>query len=173
MQYVHDVLKKCFIFGIKSNRLVAMTSADKKNGRYQKIKSLLSGDGTLKKVYLKGILFPVNIIKKVFKNDDASVGILYLVSNDLTRDADQTYELYKKRWSIEEYHKSIKQNASFEKSPTKTMRSQLNHIFCSIFAFCKLERIKLKTKLNHFAIKYKLIVKANQMALSELANMTN
>ncbi|MBM3208641.1 MAG: transposase, partial [Chlamydiae bacterium] len=32
---------------------------------------------------------------------------------------DQIYDVYKKRWRIEEYHKSIKQNASLEKSPTK------------------------------------------------------
>jgi hypothetical protein len=65
-------------------------------------------------------------------------------------------------------HKSIKQNACLEKSPTKVVRSQKNHIFASVVAFCKLEFLKRKTHLNHFAIKYKLLLKANQMAFLEL-----
>jgi len=36
--------------------------------------------------------------------------------------------------TIIEYHKSIKENASLAKSPTKKMRSQANHIFASIVA---------------------------------------
>jgi hypothetical protein len=31
--------------------------------------------------------------------------------------------------------------------------------------------LKIKTQLNHFAIKYKLIVRANQIAWQELKNM--
>jgi hypothetical protein len=38
-------------------------------------------------------------------------------------------------------------------------------------AYCKLEMLKLKTGLNHFAIKYKLIVRANHIAMQELKNM--
>lgn len=111
------------------------------------------------------------LIKKVFTNDDGSEGILYLASNDDTSTADQLYSVYQKRWRIEEYHKSIKQNASLAKSPTKKIRSQCNHVFCSLISYCKLEFLKIKTKLNHFAIKYKLILKANQITLKELQKM--
>ncbi|KIC76284.1 hypothetical protein DB41_GL00250 [Neochlamydia sp. TUME1] len=38
-------------------------------------------------------------------------------------------------------------------------------------AYCKLEFLKIKTLLNHFALKYKLILKANQMAYQELQNL--
>ena len=76
--------------------------------------------------------------------------------------------MYKKRWRIEEYHKSIKQNTSLEKSRTKVVRSQRNHIFASIIAYCKLELLKVKTSLNHFALKYKLLLIGNQMAFAEL-----
>ncbi|APS45063.1 hypothetical protein AVI51_01495 [Piscirickettsia salmonis] len=34
-------------------------------------------------------------------------------------DGQPILDTYKKRWSIEEFHKSIKQNSSFEKSPTR------------------------------------------------------
>jgi IS4 transposase len=61
-----------------------------------------------------------------------ATGILYLASNDLQHDADYLYQIYQKRWKIEVYHKSIKQNTSLAKSPTKKVKSQANHIFASI-----------------------------------------
>ncbi|KKL85259.1 hypothetical protein LCGC14_1956500, partial [marine sediment metagenome] len=63
------------------------------------------------------------------------------------------------------------QNASLSKSPTKVIRSQKNHIFASIIAFCKLEFLKWKTNLNHFALKYKLIVSANQKVFKNFKNL--
>ena len=62
--------------------------------------------------------------------------------------------------------KSIKENTSLAKSPTKSMRSQANHIFASIVAFCKLEMVATAT--NHFTIKYKLLLAANRAAMHEL-----
>ncbi len=35
-------------------------------------------------------------------------------------------------------------------------------------AFCKLELLKVKTAMNHFAIKQKLLLKANQVMFKEL-----
>lgn len=46
-----------------------------------------------------------------------------------------------------------------------------NHIDASVIAYCKLEMLKIKTHLNHFAIKYKLIVRANQIAWQELKKL--
>ena len=122
-------------------------------------------------MWLKDLSFPVAVPKKVFTNEDGSKGVLYLVTNDLESDAEKIYGVYQKRWRIEEYHKSIKQNGSLEKSPTKVVRSQKTHIFASIVSYCKLELLKIKTNLNHFALKYKLIAKANQMAFQELKNL--
>ncbi len=47
----------------------------------------------------------------------------------------------------------------------------MNHIFASIIAYCKLEFLKVKTCLNHFALKYKLLLKANQIAFLELKKL--
>jgi len=76
-------------------------------------------------------------------------------------------------WYIEVYHKSIKQNASLAKSPTKRVLSQSNHIFSSIIAFCKLEALKVKVAVNHFAIKAKLLIIANQATMKELQTLRN
>jgi hypothetical protein len=170
MEFIHYDMKKKFIIGIKSNRSVCCVEEEKK-GQYQNLRALSLKDGEKRIVSLKDCAFSVALITKIFKNEDGSTGTLYLVTNDLESSADQIYEVYKKRWRIEEYHKSIKQNASLEKSPTKVARSQRNHIFASIVAYCKLEFLKLKTCLNHFALKYKLILKANQIAFWELKKM--
>jgi hypothetical protein len=74
---------------------------------------------------------------------------------------------------IEKFHKSIKQNASLNKSPTKVIRSQKNRIFASIIIFCKLEILKWKTNLNHFALKYKFLIVANRQAFQELQKFKN
>lgn len=170
LKYIRDSGKN-FIVGIKANRTVALLKDDKTGVQFQNVSTLELEDGQAVKVRLKGFDFPVQLLKKVFKNENGSTGVLYLVSNDLTKDADHLYRIYQKRWNIEVYHKSIKQNTSLAKSPTKTVRSQLNHIFASIVAFCKLEMLKVKTATNHFAIKYKLLIKANQATWNELHNI--
>ena len=151
-------MKKKFIIGVKANRLVACPEEEKK-GQYQNLSTLNLKDGEKRIAQLKDLSFPVALILKIFKNEDNSIGTLYLVTNDLESSADRIYEVY---------HKSIKQNASLEKPPTKVTRSQKNHIFASIVAYYKLEFLKQKTSLNHFALKYKLLIKANQIAFQEL-----
>ncbi len=95
----------------------------------------------------------------------------YLVTDDLTLTADQMARLFKKRWGIEVYHKSLKQNAALEQSPTRTVTTQRNHLFASLCAYLKLERLKLKTKMNHFALKTKLYQAATRAAFDELVNL--
>ena len=168
MEYIDNNIKKQFIIGIKSNRTIALSKADKISNQFQQVSSLEMEDGESKQVWLKGVKFMVTLIKKVFTNEDGSTGIIYLASNDLEHDTDYLYQNYQKRWKIEVYHKSIKQNTSLAKSPTKKVRSQANHIFASIVAFCKLEALQFVTATNHFALKYKLILKANIAAMSEL-----
>ena len=168
MRFIQETLNKLFVFAIKANRCVAMTAQDAKSGQFQKVNSLDWKDCDCNTVYLKDIAFPVKLLKKIFTNEDGSTGTLYLVTNDLAIEADRLQEVYQKRWRIEEFHKSIKHNASLAKSPTKTVRTQCNHLFAAMIAFCKLELLKVKTALNHFAIKYKLLLKANQIMLKEL-----
>ena len=168
MEFIEYDMKKTFINGIKANRLIALSEEERKRGQYQNLNALPLKDGDKRIVWLKDISFPVALITKIFKNEDGSTGILYLVTNDLESSADRIYEIYQKRWRIEEYHKSIKQNASLAKSPTKVVRSQKNHIFASIVAYCKLELLRTKTSLSHFGIKYMLLMKANRAAFLEL-----
>ena len=171
MESIHHELGKKFIFGLKANRLVAISEEARKKGQYQNLNTLNLKDGEARKHRLKYFWLFVTLTKSVFKNEDGSSGTLYLFTNDLESGADRIYKIYQKRWRVEEYHKSIKQNSSLEKSPTRTESSQKNHLFASLIGYCKLEFLKMKTNLNHFALKYKLILKANQMAYLELRKM--
>jgi len=76
-----------------------------------------------------------------------------------------------KRWKVEEFHKFLKSNLALAKSPTGIPHTQKNHIFACFFAFVKLERLHLKTKLNHFVLKSKLYFKAIRASFSLLQKL--
>jgi hypothetical protein len=42
--------------------------------------------------------------------------------------------IYQKRWKVEAFHKSLQSNAALAKSPTRTVTTQRNHVFVSIYA---------------------------------------
>jgi len=65
----------------------------------------------------------LTLVKQVFANADGSTVIQYLVSSNTALTADQIMSIYRTRWTVEPYHKSLKQNASLEKSPTQTVIS--------------------------------------------------
>lgn len=171
MRFIHDELEKHFIMPVKTNRKVALSKEDKAQGRYQKVTTLELEPDTVEEVYVEQVEFPLKLCKQIFKNGDGSEGVLYLVSNDVTLDYDQMTTIYKRRWNVETYHKSLKCNTALAKSPTKTVRTQSNHCFASIYAFVKLERMKRVTKLNHFALRSKMYLKALQAAFQEMQRL--
>jgi len=171
MMYAKTGLKKDFIMPIKTNRKIALSQKDKLNGKYVTVSVLELKKNDRQKIYLEGVSFPLNLIKQVFKNEDGSQGVLYLVSSDLTLTYDTITAIYQKRWKVEEYHKSLKQHASLCKSPTKRVRTQSNHIFAAVYSFFKLEYLSIRAKLNQTALRTKIYITANRAAYSELENM--
>ena len=153
---------------LKTNRNVALSLEHKNRGEYEQVGSLEPEPGTVREVYVEQVGFPLLLAKRVFKNEDGSEGVLYLVTSDPTLDYERLTTIYQRRWKVEEYHKSLKSNASLAKSPTKTIRTQSNHCFASIYAFVKLERLKMTTKTNHFALRSRIYLKAVQGAFREL-----
>ena len=168
MMFVKHEIKHDFIMPVKTNRKVALSLDAKKQGRYVRIDELELEADTVTTIYLEGVDFPLLLIKQVFANADGSVGILYLVTSDLNLTYDEMTTIYQRRWNVETYHKSLKQNASLSKSQTKTVTTQSNHLFASMCAFIKLEMLKVSTKTNHFALKAKLYLSALQTAFQKL-----
>ncbi|UCC53546.1 MAG: transposase [Anaerolineaceae bacterium] len=168
MMFVKHELERDFIMPLKTNRKVALSLEDKKQGRYVRVDTMELEPDAPSTIYLEGVDFPLNLVKQVFTNGDGSMGILYLVTNALELTADEITTIYGKRWNVESYHKSLKQNASLSKSPTKTVTTQSNHIFASMCAFIKLELLKVSTQTNHFALKSKLYIRALRTAFDTL-----
>jgi len=167
MKYIVKTIKKDFVMPVKNNRLVALSKKDKNSNNFVNIKSLKWQDKPVK-VWMKGVPFELLIHKQVFRNKDNSIGFIYLATNNLDYTKEDMETLYKKRWSIEVFHKTLKQNTSLAKSPTKVARTQKNHIFMSILASVKLELLSFRDKRNHFSLKMKLYTKAIKSAFKEL-----
>ena len=171
MRFVKHDLHKEFVMPVKTNRKVALSLADQQQGRYVRVETLALEANTAREVYLEAVHFPLLLVKQVFVNGDGSTGVLYLVTSDTTVTADQVMALYRTRWNVEPYHKSLKQNASLEKSPTHTVTTQTNHFFAAVCGYIKLELLKRSTKLNHFALKSKLYLAALHVAFDTLRQL--
>ena len=163
--------KKHFVAALKDNRLVALSAEDKAQGRFVRVDSLVLSDKESVRGWLKGFEKEVLLVRRVFTNKDGSSGELTLVCSDTTLDGDHVSTIYQKRWKVEEFHKSLKSNAALAKSPTKTIKTQANHVFMAIYSVFKLECLKIKHALNHFALRTKLLIRANQMAFMELQRL--
>jgi hypothetical protein len=168
MRFIHLDLKKHFVMPLKSNRKVALSLEDQQTGNFVGVETLEYLNNVPQQVYLEEVPFPLLLIRQVFTNEDGSQGILYLCTSDTTLNFEQIADLYQKRWQVERYHQSLKQNTALAKSPTQTLVTQANHFFASLCAFVKLEFLSHQTKLNHFALKAKLYLAANRAAFNQL-----
>ena len=165
--------KKHFIAALKSNRLFATSLDNKHKGEFISVSELELSDKQSIQGYIKGYDNKVIVTRRIFTNKDGSTGVLNLVCSDTTLNGDAISTIYEKRWKVEEFHKSLKHNVDLAKSPTKTVKTQSNHIFLSVLSFFKLECLKIKHKVNHFALRAKLLIKANQVAFAELQVLKN
>ena len=171
MMFIKHGMKKSFVMPVKTNRSIALSSSDKRQGRYVRADEVMCGTDTPIKIFPEQVDFPLFFIRQVFTNKDGSEGILYLVTDDTALTYEQITAICRKRWNVECYHKSLKQNASSEKSPGKFVNTQTNHFFASVCAYIRLEMLKFSSKLNHFALKAKIYITALSSAFAELQKL--
>lgn len=168
MRYIVQKLKKDFLFGLKSNRKVALSKGQARRKDFVKLTDLSLQPGEVRQIWLDRLPFPLYVLKEIYVNKDQSTGELFLITNREAMTYQQTISLYPERWRIEPSHKSIKNNASLSLSPTKVPTTQTNHIFAAFCALVQFEGLKLKTKLNHFALKQQLYTASLKEAFKEL-----
>ena len=70
IEYINNILKKKLIIGIKSNRTVALSQEYKKKGKFTKVSKLDLKDGQSIEVWMMGLDFALQLIKKIFINED-------------------------------------------------------------------------------------------------------
>ena len=172
MMFIRHDCNRHFLMAMKSNRKVSLSLDDKLQGLSQRIDSVDFSEDKPVKGWIAGIDFPVLLFRQVFKNKDGSTGILYLVCSDLDCDAETLKAIYKKRWKVEVFHKTLKSNASMAKSPAHTVRTQSNHIFLSIYSAFRLEVLSSKIKLNHFQLRAKIYMAGLKASLRQLRELS-
>jgi DDE superfamily endonuclease len=170
MEIIHKK-GKFFVFALKSNRLVSVEKQAWKTTKWQKISEMEIPENKPISLYLKDLSIKVLVYKQVFRNGNEITGTNYLVTNQQDMSAELAHELYHKRWSIEEQHKSLKQNCALAKSPAHKVRTQSNHIFASFVAYFKFEHFKFAQTLNHFALKSKLYIYSIRAAFQQLVSL--
>jgi hypothetical protein len=168
MVFIQRQAGKDFVMPLKGNRRVALSDQERNRGRWKALSSLELPEGATRTLYLEGVPFPLLVSRQIFKNEDGREGSLILASSDTDLTSSSLFTIYRKRWKVEEYHKSLKSNVALAKSPTKLPHTQQNHVFACLVAFVKLEGYRTKTKLNHFALKAKLYQAALQSAFQQL-----
>ena len=117
LQFIRNSLDKHFVVAIKSNRTVALSYEDKRDGRFARIDAQNLTEDTPVQAWIKGLDFPVLLIRQVFTNKDESTGEMFLACSDLTCDGETIETIYQKRWKVETFHKTLKSNAALSKSP--------------------------------------------------------
>lgn len=171
LTFIRKTLKKHFVVALKSNRTVALSYEQKRQGAFTRIEACDLPEHQPGQGWIKGLDFPVLLLRQVFTNQDGSTGTLYLACSDLTCEGPTVETIYQKRWNVETFHKTLKSHAALAKSPTRRVRTQSNHCFMALYAASRLEGLRIKHQLKHFALRSRLYLKAIRCAFDELQTL--
>lgn len=173
LEMIHHELGSRFVFALKGNRLAVPVDENRRQAKWKRLTELGLEEDCARVVWLRGLSFPVAVVRHRYRNVDGSVVDVFLCTNDVELSAEQILTLQKRRWSIEVYHKSLKQNAGAARAPLWSVRTLLNHLWASLCAYVRWERLKLRKNLNHFALKAKIRLAAQKRALEAFRELSN
>jgi len=94
---------------------------------------------------------------RVFKAVSRDGDVEYWATNDLAMDELRRLELAERCWSIEEYHRALKQCCNVERCQARSARAQRNHIGMAIRAFLRLERHFYATGVSWYEAKARIV----------------
>ena len=117
-------------------------------------------DGT--RAHLRGYGF-VKVFRTVSANGDAQCW----ATDDLDMSVDDLEETSRRSWSIENYHRGLKQCCGVEKAQVRSAAGQINHISFSIRAFVRLEVHRLETGVSWYEAKTDIIREAVRRYLKQ------
>jgi len=86
---------------------------------------------------------------------------LYYISNDLIA-KDKVASVYKVRWKIEEFHRTVKQSLGFNDCQSRSAAKQHRHMFYVIESYIYAELLRIKLKLKNIEQVIHLIRRQNQ-----------
>lgn len=121
-----------------------------------------------RQVHLKGYGF-IKVFRTVSPNGDAE----YWATNDLNLGPSHYEQLSKEAWSIESYHRGIKQCCGVKKAQVRSASGQVRHISFSLRAFVRLEVPRLKTGVSWYEAKITIIRDAVKQYLAQPLYLLN
>lgn len=138
-----------WISELKNNRKVSLVK-----GEYIHVSDLGWTKKQVYKVWLKEYGF-VLVTKTVTLKGD----VAYLATNDLSLENDQKTirNHYLHRWTVETFHRGIKQYCGIEKCYSRCQRAQRNHILSSFLAFIKLETNRIINNVSWHEAKLSIV----------------
>lgn len=124
---------------------------NRKVNRDVSLESLFIPDDGLR-VHLRGYGW-VTVFKFVAKNGH----IDYVTTNMENPTRDQVKRVVAARWSIEVYHRELKQTCGIERCQARTGRAQRNHIFMAIAAWLDKHKRRLQEKITLYEQDWRVI----------------
>ena len=134
-----------FMFAIEQNRRISI-----KRGQYIQIQTLEDWSADEQTVYLKDygmVKVFRQIYKKVYRYYIMSVSNLDDLPSIKKADFKRVHDAH---WSIERYHRALKQVCSIEKFQVRKEHQIKNHIFCALKAFVRLEFMRFNDIISHW-----------------------
>lgn len=144
-----------WLTGLKPNRLINPDGS----GNIPLSSADISESGSV--VHLKGYGF-VRIFGMVDKKGNTG----YWATNNLSMDELERIRLSDFSWTIEEYHRGLKQFCGIERCQCRGAKAQRNHIALAVRTFLRFEIFSLKSGYNWFEAKTRIIRDAVRTYLS-------
>lgn len=104
------------------------------------------------KIHLRGYGW-VTVFKFVAKNGR----IDYITTNLENPTREQVEKIVKSRWSIEVYHRELKQTCGIERCQARTGRAQRNHICLAVFAWLEMNKRRINEKITFYQQTWEVI----------------
>jgi putative transposase len=120
----------------------------------------IGADGSV--VHLKGYGM-IRVFRIVTPDGDTE----YWATNDVTLPPFEREHMAEQVWTIETYHRGLKQFCGVERCQARSARAQRNHIGWAIRAFLRLEHHRICTGTSWFEAKLGIIRAALQLYLSQ------
>ena len=178
LTFIRQPLKKHFVVALKSNRTGALSYQQKRPGAFTRIEAGELPEHQPVQGWIKGLDVPVLLLRQVFTNQKpapakagGSTGRLSLACSELTCEGPTVEAIYQKRWNVETFHKTLKSHAALAKSPTRRVHTPSHHCFMALYAASRLEGLRIKHQLKHFALRSRLYLKAIRSAFDELQTL--
>ena len=108
---------------------------------------------------------------RLFQKQDAKGQVEHWATSDTEMKPSSFASLAKACWSIESYHRGLKQCCGIERAQVRSATGQKNHLLLALRAFLRFEALRLRTGLSWYEAKIQPIRAAIRNARS-LTNWT-